>query len=60
MLKVMSMKENGLRIRQMDMVFTLILMEADTKDNGIKISNTVLESNNGQMVPNMKVNMSRE
>lgn len=60
MQKVMFMKVNGLKIRQMDMVFTHILMEADMKDNGFKISNMDMESNNGQMVLNMKVSMNKE
>jgi hypothetical protein len=38
MLKVMCMKENGLKIKLTDMEFTLILMEVDMKDNGSKIN----------------------
>ena len=60
MLKVMFTKENGLKIKLMDMVFIHILMEADMKANGTKISSTVLEQNNGLMVQNTKVNMSKE
>ena len=59
MLKVMFMKENGLKIRLMALVFTLITMEADTKDNGFRINNTATVSNNGQMVLNMKANMNK-
>jgi hypothetical protein len=44
----------------MVMVFTRILMEADMKDNGFKINSMDMELNNGQMVLNMKDNMSRE
>lgn len=40
MQKVMCMKVNGQKIKPMDMEFILILMEADMKDNGSKISNT--------------------
>jgi len=60
MLKVMSMKVNGLKTKLTDMVFTLILMEAATKDNGIKISSMVMVLNNGQMVLNMKDSMNKE
>ena len=58
--KVMSMKVNGQKTRPMAMVFTLISTAADTKDNGTRINNMVLESSSGLMVPNMKVNMNRE
>ena len=60
MLKVMFTKENGLKIKLMDTVFIPILMEADMKDNGFKINSMDMELNNGQMVLNMKDNMSRE
>jgi hypothetical protein len=60
MLKVMFTKENGQKIKLMDMVFIHILMEADMKANGTKISSTVLELNNGQMVQNTKANMNKE
>ena len=60
MLKVMSMRVNGQKIRQMDMVYILTLMEAAMKVNGTKISNMDTESNNGQMVQSTKVNMNRE
>ena len=59
MLKEMSMRVNGQKIRLMDMVFILILMEVDTKDNGTKISSTAMELNNGQMVPNTTDNISK-
>ena len=59
-LKVMSMRENGPRIKLMDMVYTLTLMEAGMKANGSKISNTDSESSNGQMVPSTKVNTNKE
>ena len=59
MLKVMSMKVNGQKTKPTDMVFILILTEADTKDNGIKINNMVMVLNNGQMVLNMKDSMNK-
>lgn len=37
-LKEMSMRESGLRIKQMDMESTLISMEVGTRANGFKIS----------------------
>jgi hypothetical protein len=57
--KGMCMKVNGLRIRPMAMECTLISMDRDTKANGTRISNMALVLSNGQMVPNMRVNMSR-
>ena len=57
--RVTCMKESGLKIKPMDMVFILILMEVDMRVNGSKINNTDLVSNNGQMVPSMRDNMSR-
>lgn len=59
MLRVMSMRENGLRTKQMVMEFTHISMEVDTRVIGYKINNMVVELNNGQMVPNMKVNTNK-
>jgi len=59
MLKEMSMRVNGLRIKQMALEFTLIITEVDMKDNGSKISNTATVLNNGQMVLNMKDNMNK-
>ena len=58
--KVTFTKENGLRIKQMVMEFTLILMEADMKVNGFKINNMDLVSNNGLTAPSTKVNTSKE
>ena len=60
MQKVMFMRVNGLKIKLMAMVYTRILMEADMKDNGFKINSMDMESNNGQMVLNMRDNMNRE
>ena len=60
MLKVTFTRENGLKIKQMVMEFTLILMEADMKVSGFKINNMVSVSSNGQMVPNTRVNTSKE
>jgi len=37
------MKENGLMIKLMDMVFIGIKTEHITKENGVKISNMVLD-----------------
>ena len=42
------------------MVFALISIVADMKDNGFKINSMDMVSNNGQMVLNMKDNMNRE
>ena len=53
-------KETGPKIRLMDMVFILIITEADMKDSGSKISSTESESNNGLMVPNTKANINKE
>ena len=41
-LREMSMKENGLRIRQMDLEFTPIIMEVDMRVSGSKINNMVM------------------
>lgn len=60
MLRVMCMKESGPKTKPMDTEFTLILMEADMKVNGFKINNMVSVSSNGQMVPNTRVNTSKE
>ena len=54
------MRANGLKIKLMAMGYTLILMVADMKDNGFKINSMDMESNNGQMVLNMRDNMNRE
>lgn len=58
--KEMSMKENGPRIKQMDMVSTPILTEVDMRASGSKISNTDSELSNGQMEPSTRVNMNKE
>ena len=60
MLKVMSMRENGLKIKQMVSVFTLTIMEADTRVNGFRTNNMAMALSNGQMVRNMKVSMNKE
>ena len=60
MLKVMFMKVNGLKIKQMAMVCILISMVADMKVNGFRINSMVLELNNGLMERNMKVSMNLE
>ena len=57
--KVMFTKASGPKIKPMDLVFTPIITEADTKDNGFRINNTVMASNNGPMVRNTKVNMNK-
>jgi len=59
MLRVTCMKESGLKIKPMVMVFILILMEVDMRVNGSKINNTDLVSSNGQMVLSMRDNMSK-
>lgn len=58
-LKEMSMKESGLRIKQMDMVSTLTSMEVGTRASGFKISSMDLVSSNGQMEPNTRANTNR-
>ena len=58
--KEMSMKENGPRIKQMDMVYTPISTAADMRVSGSKISNTDSELSNGPMVPSMRANMNKE
>ena len=59
MLKVMYMKESGLKIKLMALVYILISMEAGMKDNGIKINSMDMVSNNGQMEQNTKDSMSK-
>ena len=59
MQKVMFMKVSGLKIKPMDLGFTLIITEVDTKDNGSRINNMVMVLNNGQMVPNTKDSMNK-
>jgi len=54
MLKEMSMKESGLMTKLMGSVYTLILMAADTKVNGIWINNMDMASNSGLTVPSTK------
>lgn len=58
--KEMFMRENGLRTKLMDLVFTLTIMVVDMKDSGFKINNMDMVSNNGQMEPNMRVNTNKE
>ena len=60
MLRVTFTRENGPKIKQMVMEFTLILMEADMKVNGFKINNMDLVSNNGLTAPSTRVNTSKE
>ena len=43
MLKVMYMRENGQKIKLMDLVFILILMEVGMKVTGFKINSMALE-----------------
>jgi hypothetical protein len=59
MLKETYMNESGLKIKQMGSESILILMGADMKVIGFKISNTVLELSNGQMEQNMKDSMNK-
>lgn len=42
MLRAMSMRVSGLKIKQMALVFILTIMEAGTKASGFKINNTVM------------------
>merc|ERR1711935_1257116 len=60
MLMEMSMMDNGLMIRHMDMVFTAILTQQDTRVNGRRISNMVWVLRHGQMVLNSVDNTSKE
>jgi hypothetical protein len=52
MLKATFMKELGKTIKRMDLVTTLITMEAGTKDSGQKTNKMAKELKNGQMVQN--------
>ena len=54
------MRVNGLKIKQMASVYTLISMEADMKVNGFKINSMGTESNSGLMEQNMKDNTNKE
>jgi hypothetical protein len=60
MLKVTFMKELGMRIKLTDLVSTLTTMVVDMKVNGSTTNSTEMESKNGQMVHNTKVNMLKE
>jgi hypothetical protein len=60
MLKVMCMRENGLKIRLMAMGFILTSMAADMRANGSKINNMDLELSNGLMEQNMRDSMNME
>jgi len=55
-----STKENGLKIKQMAMVFTLISTAVDTRASGLLINNMDLASSNGQMEPNMTASTNKE
>ena len=57
---VMFMMEIGLMIKHTDLVFTVILMELNTKANGKKTSNMVMVLKHGQMVQDIKVNTFKE
>lgn len=59
MLKVMFMRESGLKIKLMGMVFTLTLTAVGTKDSGSRINNMVLVLNSGLMEPSTKVSTSK-
>ena len=59
MLKVMFTKASGPKIKPMDLVFTPIITEVDTKANGFRINSMVMVLNNGQMVPSTKVSMNK-
>jgi hypothetical protein len=56
----MSMKVNGLVIKQMVMVNILILTELNIQENGRMINNMVMEFKNGWMVKDIKVNIEME
>ena len=60
MQKVMFMRVNGLKIKLMASVYTLISTEVDMKVNGFKINSMDTESNNGLMEQNMKDNTNKE
>lgn len=59
MLKAMSMRVSGLKIKPMVLESTLITMEVDMKVNGSKISNMDTVLSNGQMVQSMRVNTNK-
>jgi len=52
------MMVSGMMIRHTDMVFTVIWMVPNTKATGKKTSNTVMVLKLGQMVLDMRVNIS--
>lgn len=54
MLTEISMRENGLRIRQMEKVSILMQMERHITVNGKMINNTALVLKDGQMEQSMK------
>jgi len=51
----MSIKDNGLMIRQKEKVYIFIKMVLHIQDNGIMINNMVMDIKNGQMEQNIKV-----
>ena len=59
MQKVMFMKVNGQKIKQMVMEYTHILMVAGTKVSGLQTNSMDLVLNNGQMGQSMMANMSK-
>jgi hypothetical protein len=54
------MRENGLKIKLMVTVFTLISMAVDTRVSGFKTNNTDSVLSNGLMAQNMRVSTSKE
>ncbi len=56
----MFMRETGRMTKLMDVESTLMLMVADMRENGLKISNTASVLKDGQMVQVMKDNTSKE
>ena len=58
--RVTYTKVNGLKTKQMDMVFTHISTAVATRANGSQINNTDLELSSGQMVPSTTANTSKE
>ena len=54
MLKVMCMREIGLKTKQTDLGYIPTTMEVDMKDSGTKINNMAMVLNSGQMVPSTK------
>lgn len=60
MLRVMYMMGSGWMIKPTGMEFIRIIMGANTRANGIKISSTAKVLRTGQMVQDTKANINKE